>query len=131
MRYLQTYETRYTKDSIDKKYYVWKRSEYSGDRLGVLFIDSVDKEFIYYKMIDSVRWRGNSDFFHQKNYDDFYARFYYKVSIRLWRREMSTGLLFSTNDKEDAKDFLNLRKDDKAVNAENFEMYRDAKKYNL
>lgn len=134
MKYIKNFESRYKSDNINKKYYIWKApNPYTPDyRVAIIeIINSVNKQ-VYYDVINKTG--GYRDFFtHTK--DKYIYREAgmpsYKVSLSYWKTHMITNLLYETNSLDDAKLFYSLYTKDNSVNRDNFEIYKNAIKYNL
>jgi len=134
MKYIKKFESRYTSDSINKKYYIWKLpNPYSiGNRVGIIqIVKSINKQ-IYYDIVEKTG--GYKDFFTQSKYKYQYPKAgvsCFKVSLSYWKSRMLVDLLFETDDLNDAKLFYKLYNEDNSVNRDNFEIYKDTKKFNI
>jgi hypothetical protein len=133
------FESRYKADNIDKKYYLWKLKTIGYDNLSknkfaVIEIVNIDNNIIKYKEILNSKPSRNinynyADFFTGKqDLDELYGN---DVSLSFWKRNMSEGLLYGTNDKQAAFEAYDLYLQYPNLTPEEFELYRDAKKYNL
>ena len=127
MKNIKTLE-KYRPENIDKEYYVWKLPSYPVEKFAVIKILSVIDNDIKYITLRRTDWRYK-DFFTEKKYED--PAFGDIVNISVWKRQKAGGLLFETNSEEDARKFLELRLENKEVNKDNFEVYKNADKYNL
>jgi hypothetical protein len=131
MKYLKTYESRYKETNIDKKYYVWKApARYGlGITLAIIKINSILNGSIYYDAIR--RTDGNYYDFFTNSVKTSYTYKGNKVSLSYWKRNMVTGLLFEADSLEDAEMFYELKLSGENVTRDNFDLYKNAKKYNI
>ena len=114
-------ESRYNHENVEQyKYYIWANSVHK--RTGLIEIIYVDHKNgnITYKILkrsgaDNIFFPINRDFF--TGVSKCSSSQEYEITISKWKRDMFTNLKYSTNDKKDAYDF--------------FDIYENAKKYNL
>ena len=67
-------------------------------------------------------------------FDLFFIQFIYstlKTIKNLLRRKSEDNILFETDNRQDAWDFLSIYITYKDANRDNWEMYRDSEKYNI
>lgn len=130
MKYIKLFESRYKIDNIDKKYYLWKLKTMGNDNLlinkfAVIEIVNIDKNIIKYKELLNSKPSRNincNDFFTSKqDYDELYGN---DVSLSLWKRNMSEGLLYATDNKSDAIEAYNLYLQYPNLTPEEFELYK-------
>ena len=97
---------KYRAENIDKEYYVWKLPHFPAEKFAVIKILSVINNDIKYISIRRTDWRYNDFFTGSKNENSAFGDI---VNISVWKRMKAGGLLFETNNEEDARKFLELR----------------------
>lgn len=127
MKNIKTLE-KYRAEDITSKYYVWKMPSFPTEKFAVIEILDVNNSSIKYKAIRRTDWRYKDFFTERKNEKSIFGDL---VSLSIWKRNKAGGLLFETDSEEDAITFLKLRLENKDVNKDNFETYKNADKYNL
>ena len=128
MKYIELFE-KYTENDIDKKYYVFKMPYMKGfDKIAVIEIcsDYFIKDKIYYNAIRRTDFRGK-DFFTGQESDKDNINY---ITLEKWN-ELKDNILFETDNRQDAWDFLSIYITYKDANRDNWEMYRDSEKYNI
>lgn len=127
MKYIKEYEN-YTQKNIDKKYYVWKAAYFPVEKVAIIeILDSTTKN-IKYVAVKRTDWRGKDFFTDKKQESITYGNF---VQLRKWKRD-KYNILFETDSEEDAIDFYTLYIGNREViTKDNWQMYRNANKYNI
>lgn len=126
MNHLKIFE-KYTQKDIDKKYYVWKAPAFPEHKIGVIEILNADTENIKYVTLRRTDWRGR-DFFTSQRLENKFGDL---VTLKKWKRD-KYNILFETDIEIDALDFYNIYNQyGKIITKDNWELYRDANKYNI
>lgn len=132
------FESRFKPDSIDKKFYVWKRGSYSGGSKGYPFVLSLieiieskkNGDIIYKTLLHNLESEYWDVLTGKKAKMSFYNN-QHTISISYWKRNKSVGLLYETDKLQDGIDFYNMYFKDQTLNRENFEMKRDSNKFGI
>ena len=137
-RYELLFESKYKKVNIDKKYYLWRIKNYFENKSYKLAVIMLNPNFLkehplyilYRIIINSSKGMDSfKDFFTgKKDYDEYYGNI---VSLSFWKRYMSEGLLYSTDNREDALLAYHLYLKYPNLTSEELELYMNAEKNNL